>query len=94
MFKTSKRFIAGAVCPKCSEMDKLIMYKNEEGRDVRECVACDYRDVMKSEEEMAEEAAEAARITTRVTPEGKPLRDEGEQAIKIFEVMPDNDTKH
>ena len=90
MFKTNKRFIAGAVCPKCSEMDKLIMYKNEDGRDVRECVACDYQDVMQSEEEMAE----AAQLETRVTPEGKAIRDEGEQAIKIFDAMPPSDTKH
>jgi len=84
MFKTNRRFIAGAVCPKCSEMDKLVMYR----------IACDYKDVMKSEEEMAEDAAQAAQITTRVTPEGKPLRDDGEQAIKIFDAMPPSKTKH
>jgi hypothetical protein len=49
---------------------------------------------MKSEEEMAEDAAQAAQITTRVTPEGKPLRDDGEQAIKIFDAMPPSKTKH
>lgn len=90
MFKAQKRFIAGAVCPKCSEMDKLVMYKNEEGRDVRECVACDYRDVMQSEEELAK----AAELQTRVTPVGKAVRDEDEQAIKIFDAMPPSDTKH
>ena len=90
MFKAQKRFIAGAVCPKCSEMDKLVMYKNEEGRDVRECVACDYRDVMQSEEELAK----AAELQTRVTPQGKAIRDEGEQAIKIFDAMPPSNTKH
>ncbi|MGK0443152.1 MAG: putative metal-binding protein (TIGR02443 family) [Bermanella sp.] len=93
MFKATKRFIAGAVCPKCAEMDKLVMYKNEEGRDVRECVACDYRDVMKSEDEMLADA-KAAELQTRVTPEGKAIRDEGEQAIKIFDAMPPSDTKH
>ena len=90
MFKATKRFIAGAVCPKCSEMDKLVMYKNEEGRDVRECVSCDYRDVMQSEEELAK----AAELQTRVTPQGKAIRDEGEQAIKIFDAMPPSNTKH
>ncbi|NVK37635.1 MAG: YheV family putative metal-binding protein [Gammaproteobacteria bacterium] len=93
MFKAQKRFIAGAVCPKCSEMDKLVMYKNEEGRDVRECVACDYIDVMKSEEEMAAEA-QVAELQTRVTPIGKAVRDEGEQAIKIFDAMPPSNNKH
>jgi uncharacterized metal-binding protein (TIGR02443 family) len=94
MFKTNRRFIAGAVCPKCSEMDKLVMYRNDDDRETRECIACDYKDVMKSEEEMAEDAAQAAQITTRVTPEGKPLRDDGEQAIKIFDAMPPSKTKH
>lgn len=94
MFKANKRFIAGAVCPKCTEMDKLVMYKNEDDRETRECVACGYKDIMKSEAEMAEEAAQAAQITTRVTPEGAPLRDDGEQAIKIFDAMPPSETKH
>ena len=87
MFISNKRFIAGAVCPKCSKMDKLIVYKNDDGREVRECVVCDYQDIMKSEEEMLADA-KASELTTRVTPEGKAIRDEGEQAIKIFEVMP------
>jgi len=88
MFKAQKRFIAGAVCPKCSEMDKLVMYKNEEGKETRECVACGYIDVMKDEAETPSELA------TRVTPVGKAVRDDGEQAIKIFDVMPSNNTKH
>ena len=38
-----KRFIAGAVCPRCSEMDKIVMYKLG-GADYRECVACGFND--------------------------------------------------
>lgn len=85
MFKAQKRFIAGAVCPKCSEMDKLVMYKNESGKETRECVACGYIDVMKDEMDQPEE------LTTRVTPTGKALRDDDEQPLKIFEAPP---TKH
>ena len=44
--KVVKRFIAGAVCPRCAEMDKLLMYKNEQQQQVRECVRCGYQDVM------------------------------------------------
>lgn len=40
-----KRFIAGAVCPKCGEMDKLTMF-TEDGKQFRECVACDFKDEM------------------------------------------------
>ena len=85
MFKAQKRFIAGAVCPKCAEMDKLVMYKNEAGQETRECVACGYRDVMQEASNQPQE------LTTRVTPTGKAVRDDGEQAIRIFEAPP---TKH
>lgn len=36
-----KRFIAGAVCPKCALMDKLMMYRTKEG-EFRECVSCGF----------------------------------------------------
>ncbi|MFT4844759.1 MAG: putative metal-binding protein (TIGR02443 family) [Cellvibrionaceae bacterium] len=44
--KIVKRFIAGAVCPRCAEMDKLMMYKRD-GKDFRECVNCDFADEMR-----------------------------------------------
>lgn len=43
MTRTVKRFIAGAVCPRCSEMDKITMFE-EEGTQFRECVACGFKD--------------------------------------------------
>ena len=43
MSKVTKRFIAGAVCPSCGEMDKLVMFWQEE-KQVRECVRCGYSD--------------------------------------------------
>ena len=42
---TKKRFIAGAVCPRCGAMDKITMHE-EGGVQVKECVACDYTDKM------------------------------------------------
>lgn len=36
-----KRFIAGAVCPRCGEMDRLMSY-SKDGQTIRECVACDF----------------------------------------------------
>lgn len=38
-----KRFVAGAVCPRCGEMDTIRVYRNER-REYRECVRCDYVD--------------------------------------------------
>ncbi|SFF79633.1 YheV family putative zinc ribbon protein [Neptunomonas qingdaonensis] len=38
-----KRFVAGAVCPRCGEMDTIRVYRNEI-REYRECIKCDYVD--------------------------------------------------
>jgi uncharacterized metal-binding protein (TIGR02443 family) len=46
--KTPKRFIAGAVCPACSEMDKLMMW-SEDDVPHRECVACGYSDTLNAQ---------------------------------------------
>lgn len=48
-----KRFIAGAVCPSCSEMDKIVMYKDD-GNDVRECVGCGFTDKMQFKQKTRE----------------------------------------
>lgn len=40
-----KRFIAGAVCPKCKAMDRIVMYRKND-KDFRECVECDFSDEM------------------------------------------------
>lgn len=45
MAEVIKRFIAGAICPRCSEMDKLMVYR-QDGRDYRECVSCDFAEEM------------------------------------------------
>ncbi len=37
----SRRFIAGAVCPRCGEMDKLVV---DSDTDQRECVRCGFTD--------------------------------------------------
>ncbi len=46
--KTKKRFIAGAVCPACSESDKLMMW-SEDDVPHRECVACGYSDTLNAQ---------------------------------------------
>ncbi|MAZ88836.1 MAG: hypothetical protein CL693_14455 [Cellvibrionaceae bacterium] len=52
-FNQKKRFIAGAVCPKCSEMDKIMVY-NKEGQDYRECVSCGFSDEMHFKQQVRE----------------------------------------
>lgn len=77
-----RRFIAGAVCPKCSEMDKIVMYTNDADEEVRECVSCGYS---QTSTEQAEEDRQANELATRVTPVGgKVLLDEEEKPLKII----------
>ncbi len=45
VYSQKRRFVAGAVCPKCSAMDTVVVY-NENGKDFRECVACGFKDEM------------------------------------------------
>jgi len=51
--KIKKRFIAGAVCPRCSSMDKLVMYKQDE-KEFRECVSCGFKDEMRFKQQSRE----------------------------------------
>lgn len=78
--KRPRRFIAGVVCPKCSEMDRTVMYSNDAGEEVRECISCGF--IQTSTEQAAEDAAKE--LVTRVTPDGKAVLDEGEQPLKII----------
>ncbi|HMU65867.1 MAG TPA: YheV family putative zinc ribbon protein [Cellvibrionaceae bacterium] len=40
-----KRFIAGAVCPKCASMDTVFTYRFDD-KDWRGCVNCDFNEAM------------------------------------------------
>lgn len=42
-----KRFIAGAVCPRCGQMDRIVAHTPETGLPVRECVACGFNEQLK-----------------------------------------------
>lgn len=57
-----KRFIAGAICPRCAEMDKIRMYTTEEGQ-FRECVACGFADKQADLDEATAEIE--TRVNTR-----------------------------
>lgn len=70
-----KRFIAGAVCPRCGEMDTIRTYRDEE-REHKECVRCDYVDSMRLDGEV-----EAEELETRVNRENAPDIEEGAQPL-------------
>lgn len=40
-----KRFIAGAVCPRCGAMDRIHVYEAD-GDQYKACVACDFEEKM------------------------------------------------
>jgi uncharacterized metal-binding protein (TIGR02443 family) len=72
--KIIKRFVAGAVCPRCGELDCIRVYRNEI-REYRECVNCDYVDGQN-----LDGTPEPEELETRVnrqkedTPETQPIR--------------------
>lgn len=71
-----RRFIAGAVCPRCAQMDKIVMYDLDNQR-IRECVSCGYRDAL-------DEAGNTLELPTRVNqprPGEPPLAHEEEVSI-------------
>lgn len=76
VYSIKRRFVAGAVCPRCSEMDKLVVY-NEEGKDYRECVACGYKEEMHF-------TPVARELETRVNLTEEEKRD----AVQVVTILP------
>lgn len=73
-FSTTKRFIAGVVCPKCSAMDKIMAFSRD-GVDYRECISCGFIDEIRI-------ASTPRELTTRVN------QDPAESTRKIKLVDP------
>ncbi|MCW8884024.1 MAG: YheV family putative metal-binding protein [Motiliproteus sp.] len=73
-----KRFIAGAVCPRCGAMDRLRTWRDEE-REYRECIDCGYEDAMR-----LDGSAEPEELDTRVNqPVEQKLASSDEQVIQF-----------
>lgn len=79
-----KRFIAGVVCPKCGEMDKIRMFRDDKGDELRDCVACGFTETYAQHKESKDSEPLYEEITTRVTPVGKTLLDEEEKPLRIM----------
>jgi uncharacterized protein len=54
-----RRFIAGAVCPRCGEMDKIVVDMETQ---TRECVSCDF-----SEARPEDQPGQSSELPTRVS---------------------------
>lgn len=73
---TKKRFIAGAVCPACSEPDKLMMWSVDEVPH-RECVACGYSDTLNAQGQSvpSELGTRVNKVAVKVTrPTSQPVQ--------------------
>ncbi|AYC30901.1 YheV family putative metal-binding protein [Pseudomonas cavernae] len=76
---TKKRFIAGAVCPACSEMDKIQMWE-EDGVPHRHCVACGYSDTLNAQgQSVPKELATRVNVSALKKP-----ADAKTQAVQFF----------
>jgi uncharacterized protein len=75
-YSTKRRFVAGAVCPRCSEMDKLVVY-NDAGKDYRECVACGYKEEMHFKQVARE-------LETRVN----QTEEDKKEAVQVVKILP------
>jgi len=78
MSKIIKRFIAGAVCPRCNEMDKLVTYTNDEGT-FKECVSCGFEEKQLIQIEQNEMGTRVNQFTVPES-EGEGV----EQVVKII----------
>lgn len=79
MSEVKKRFIAGAVCPACSEQDKIVMW-DEDGVPHRECVACGYADTLNAQGQSVPKE-----LATRVNTSGlKKPADPQVQSVQFF----------
>ncbi len=78
-----KRFISGAVCPRCAAMDSVRMYRDEE-REYRECVKCGFEDSLR-----LDGRPDPEELTTRVNQESTPgAQVETEVAVQPLQFHP------
>ncbi len=74
-FRATRRFIAGAVCPRCAAQDRLVVY-HADGTDYRECVECGFKDEIRIKPKVRE-------LETRVNTPAEE-RAAREQVVKIL----------
>lgn len=77
-----KRFIAGAVCPSCNQMDTVVVYRDGD-EQMRECVRCGFC------EGVAWDRPPAAGLPTRVD---RTAAGEDVEIVRIL--VPGSDRKH
>lgn len=74
-----RRFIAGAVCPRCAAMDKIVVFERD-GSAFRGCVACDF-------EEPQPELNPVDEMPTRVNQAELDKKDDSVQVVQIIQTV-------
>lgn len=75
---TPKRFIAGAICPRCAEMDRIRSWE-QNGVRYQDCVSCGFFDQKAIEEDAAPE------LETRVNRQNEETPGDDLQPVKILD---------
>lgn len=73
-----KRFIAGAVCPRCAAMDRIRAWE-QNGVRYQECVSCGFFDQQATEDEST------AELETRVNRQRPEPSSDELQTVKIID---------
>ncbi|GEN26178.1 hypothetical protein HCU01_41270 [Halomonas cupida] len=73
-----KRFIAGVVCPRCAEMDRIRAWE-QNGIRYRECVSCDFFEQLAIEDDAIDE------LSTRVNQSREASPNDQVQPVKILD---------
>ena len=75
---SKRHFIAGAVCPACSELDRVQMW-DEDSAPHRECVSCGYADTLNEQGQSVPKE-----IGTRVNKAAPKPVDPKVQSVQFF----------
>lgn len=89
MFISNKRFIAGAVCPRCGILDVVVVW-NDDTSVFRGCVNCDYQELM----EDSETEVSNVNLITRVSSgfDEKIVLDDEEKPLRILSKVNEEST--
>ncbi|WP_346797026.1 YheV family putative zinc ribbon protein [Halomonas sp. Bachu 37] len=74
----TKRFIAGAICPRCAEMDRIRAWE-QNGIRYRQCVNCDFFEQLPIEDDAQDE------LTTRVNQVRDDQKRQEVQPVRILD---------
>lgn len=77
-FESKRRFIAGAVCPRCGVMDRLLVDLETERR---ECVDCGFSEARPGEQPLQE-------LPTRVTRGAARRVETSAEAVRLIDPAP------